>query len=417
MATAFQALDNPSSFMPTHKPRIRVVFSATRAMLAVRSKAAATPEASSTLEELTTTPPLRVLLADRNAIIERVNTGPDLSEEEQGPTYEEISRLEALISNTPARTAEDAIAKLVAAAQVAAEGHELDDAEAVRAIADAQRHLGVGYIHRELQHYAADPVTNTLPDATEWQRAFDAYLLARGARQVHERLVLDPAAAHFDAVRSRWPSNYEVAKDAAASAALAEVEYEDVQDRFDELVDVEHRALENLLFCPAPTAEDLTTKLRLFGSEEMWTIERPGKLAETFAADACRFARPSTDVGSDATLLAAFADRCDEAAYWASPSRPASTEEIEERSNAVVAEAEKVIFGTEARTIGGVVAKLRTLYPSLSQQVYAEAALDAPSGDTFKQGLQRDSGNYQVLWGCIEDLARIGGIDLAGQGA
>jgi hypothetical protein len=108
------------------------------------------------------TAPFRVLLSQRNALSDRLNEGA-WTDEAAAVVCDDIDRLEAAIINHPAATTDDAIVKLVTLAQIAASEREIDDHEAVSAIADAQRHFGLGWLdpaHRAL-------VTPAPPVATD----------------------------------------------------------------------------------------------------------------------------------------------------------------------------------------------------------------------------------------------------------
>lgn len=91
------------------------------------------------------TAPFRVLLSQRNALSDRLNEGA-WTDEAAAVVCDDIDRLEAAIISHPAATTDDAIVKLVTLAQIAASEREIDDHEAINAIADAQRYFGLGQL-------------------------------------------------------------------------------------------------------------------------------------------------------------------------------------------------------------------------------------------------------------------------------
>ncbi|WP_271300665.1 hypothetical protein [Sphingomonas sp. CV7422] len=246
-----------------------------------------------------------------------------------------------------------------------------------------------------------------------WQKAYAVYEAAAAELHAYQRDVYSPTAARYTELRGdpRSPLTAEI------EAWLSTVPIDEVQDHFDDLVMAKHDASERLWAMPAPSTVELATKLKIFHEAEGWDLTCAGDVIERITADARRFGRYGAFLQPDLNLLAAFRRRAAEAAYWLSDDHPPATDEIEERSNAIVVEAEAVLFGTAATTVEGVIAKLRTLYPHISQDAFAEHAVTNPRHPDFRAGLKVADGNDQVLWACIEDLARIGGNDLTEQGA
>ncbi|SFK44031.1 hypothetical protein SAMN03159338_4250 [Sphingomonas sp. NFR04] len=76
------------------------------------------------------------------------------------------------------------------------------------------------------------------------------------------------------------------------------------------------------------------------------------------------------------------------------------------------------VHAARARTIEGVVAKLRVAFQHIACQSWSDLVVVDPTDPEFVNGIRSHSdANEQLLWDCIEDLARIGGIDLSQQGA
>ena len=249
-----------------------------------------------------------------------------------------------------------------------------------------------------------------------WRKAYAVYEAATAEFKAHDRQTYTPANEHYLTLTNQRSTR---AGEPEFDAALAEAEakVDEAQDRFDELLDHQQLAIGALYRIPAPSPAELAIKLSIFDQQGGWELNNVRDVVDRITSDARRFGGHGAFLQADAALLTAFRLRAAEAAYWLSDDRPAATDEIEEQSNAIVVEAEAVLFGTAATTVEGVIAKLRTLYPHISQGAFAEYALTNPRHSDFRAGLKVADGNDQVLWACIEDLARISGINLAEQGA
>lgn len=78
---------------------------------------------------------------------------------------------------------------------------------------------------------------------------------------------------------------------------------------------------------------------------------------------------------------------------------------------------EAVILNTTATTIEGVLAKLRVAFLHQEPSAWSDRAITDPSHPDFVAGLSAADIGDRLAWSAIEDLARIGGVDLAAQGA
>lgn len=81
-------------------------------------------------------------LTERNAIFERVNAANESTDFDD----HSLNCLDAMILDTPARTADDVIAKLVFIAQSHVEGFEPSAETAAAVVAEARAHFGLGSI-------------------------------------------------------------------------------------------------------------------------------------------------------------------------------------------------------------------------------------------------------------------------------
>lgn len=228
------------------------------------------------------TAPLRAILAERNALSDWFNEPARASDEDPdaaaAAVSADIDRLETAIIERRAANRDEAAVKLVALVQIAASGREIEEAEAISALADARRHFDLGYLH-------------------------------------------------------------------------------------------------------------------------------PGQ-AEMVEAD--------LPASSDQPLLDAFAARRRdfEAFYHVDMTR-----EQEDAYYARLDATEKVIDETPATTIEGVIAKLRISFMHHTGWAWADRAIMDPSHPDFVAGLAEADIYTRMKWAAIEDLARIGGVELAEQGA
>lgn len=418
MATQLKHTDFSYPTAPAHRPNIRVVFSAGAATLAIRQATSTLPEAvaAATLDELAPKP-LRDSLILRNAIVTRINAGEFPDEDECDDAVTRGIELGKIVLKQPARTPDDAVAKMVALLQVAAEGFELSELEAAVGIAEARRHFGIGYIFhgtlKEMGERTLLPAAEvSFGSENNWHILYEAYVHASAKRLEFEKGPLEKAASLFKAVRSAWPATYEFNSDPAAAAAIKAVDYEDTQNAYDTLVFAEGDALSELMEYPAESHRQLATKLRLFHETEAHTYTDAGAISAALAADAARLDK--YDAMKDAVLMAGFASRCREFIENQDKAMsPAEDEAYWERVDA----AEKPLQDNSATTIEGVVAKLRLTFPHLTSEAYADHALGDPASAVFRKGLAMDGMYIRLLWSAIEDLARIGGVSLSEKAA
>ncbi|WP_440978592.1 hypothetical protein ACQHGV_13545 [Sphingomonas pseudosanguinis] len=354
--------------------------------------------------------PLRNLLIERNAISDKLNTDTSLDEDTVRAACLESDRLERAITASPAATTDDAIVKLIALAQITATGREVDDTEASQAITEARKHFGIGYTPLETAQ-PRWPTPITLPQGydpfmrgpfIQWQRAYEAYAAAKVERTLYEKGEFALASAQYEA---------------SVQDTDTEIAFEAKQSRFDQLADAEYEALQALIRCVAPAPTELATKLKLFHDNRMCLDNAPADLLAVIAADARRFGSHGAFTQNDQPLFDAFRKRRAEAVYWLRTDREPATIETEEQSERVALEAEEIIWSTSATTIEGVLTRFKALYPQLSNHGYADRAIVDPSHPEFLRGLKEDSGNLQILWKIMEDLARIGGVNLSEVGA
>jgi hypothetical protein len=114
----------------------------------------------------------------------------------------------------------------------------------------------------------------------------------------------------------------------------------------------------------------------------------------------------------DQKLLAAFAEvRHGMAALIGQAADDSEAAEWETRCAA----SDDIIRHSRAQTVEGVVAKLRVAFQHIAGQAWSDHAVIDPTHPKFVS--EFSDGNNRILWDCIEDLARIGGVDLSKQGA
>jgi len=88
--------------------------------------------------------PHRAWLDDRNQILATINKDGALTEPQINDLLATMIAIEKRIEETPARTSDGLVAKMVLALQVTAEGHELSEGSAADLIREAQCLLDIG---------------------------------------------------------------------------------------------------------------------------------------------------------------------------------------------------------------------------------------------------------------------------------
>lgn len=207
-----------------------------------------------------------------------------------------------------------------------------------------------------------------------------------------------------------WDKAFAAYQDAVRASAAAT----DDSDPDNELGAVESYAFQRLLLLPAPSPAVLAIKARVYEETASWRLNIANDIARVFASDARRFAKVGALVETDAALLAAFAGRRREfeSNYAADDMSP----EVENAYFARIDAFEAVLRDGRATTIEGVVAKLRVGFANLHTDGWSDFANGDPARVEFRDGLVMADMYERIVWSAIEDLARIGGIDLSRQG-
>ncbi len=244
-----------------------------------------------------------------------------------------------------------------------------------------------------------------------WRKAYAVYEAATAELSAYERNNYKPVAKRYTEVRgdARAPMTPEL------EAQLATIPIDEVQERFDDLVMAKHYASERLWALPAPSAAELATKLKIFIEAEGWDLTCAGKALDRIAADARRFGRHGAFLQSDTAVLVAYAG-CRAEMVGAKTAVELTAEE-EDAYWERLGDHEEVLVETSATTIEGVLAKLRVAFSRTETSAWSDHAVMDPTVTEFRDKL-RISGMFERMgWSAIEDLARIGGINLAEQGA
>lgn len=177
---------------------------------------------------------------------------------------------------------------------------------------------------------------------------------------------------------------------------------------------------------PAATADDAIVKLVTLAQIAASEREIDDHEAVSVIADAQRhfglgwldpahagMIDSAPPVATDETILSAYAARRRE---FEENYHLDMTREDEDGYFRRVDACEAVIHDTPATTIAGVLAKLRVTFVHQIGELWSDRAIDDPTHPVFVEGLATASTFARQAWSAIEDLARIGGIDLATQG-
>ncbi|WP_294195459.1 hypothetical protein, partial [uncultured Sphingomonas sp.] len=339
--------------------------------------------------------PLRDLLMQRNAVLQHLDLPRETSDAENDACCGQINELESVIMKRSAATADDAVMKLIAVAQVGAEGGQITDEHALAAIADARRFFGVGHLPAEYMPTDVTPTQIVLPDGyapymrgpfVAWQRRYEEYAQAHGARLAFEHGVYDPLGSDVD---------------------------DDTQAKFDGFVEVECDALDRLLLAVAPGPAELAVKMKLLSDGEQWRFNQREGIVEAITADARRFGRHGFSLKGDRDLLSAFT-----ALRTAWVQRPRDVETSEAEDDAFYAETaryEGTIGAADAMTLEGVLAKLQVAFLHLVGEGWSDLTLVDSSTRVFREGVGSADPFQKLLWSATTDLARIAGVNLSEQ--
>lgn len=244
-----------------------------------------------------------------------------------------------------------------------------------------------------------------------WRKAYAVYEAAAADLSAYERDIYNPVADRYVGIRgdSRKPVTPEM------DELLAEVPMDEVQKRFDDLVIAKHDASERLWLLPAPSAAELAVKLTIFNDRDGWELCCVPEVMKQLAFDARRLGRHGTFLQADEALLAAYAGcrREMEGAFQGD----AMSRVEEDAYFARLDVFEMTLFDAPAMTLEGVLAKLRVAYSRLNPEAWSDHAIVNPCAPAFQDGMRMSGLFEQIMWAAIEDLARIGGVNLAEQGA
>ncbi|MCG7348199.1 hypothetical protein [Sphingomonas sp. ACRSK] len=412
MATQFKHIDFPAAQAPSRAPAA--------ALVAINQAFGGTPE--QTLDEVADQPqPLDLAawdaaLAKAEAAIaardahwdEQIepllaDAGVELRTEPNWQAYLPLSRVAADAAVELAKLAPPSPNGLILAIRLLCETARLDVVDPIagdgEAVVDAiKRHAG------DLLESAAAPAPYMGGLLAHWQRLYDNVIEDQREMRAYRDGTL--AAAH-----QRFEAAAEDDREAADATLLA------AEKEFDVRVASYDDSRIRLYLTPAPSPAEMAVKLKLIEEERDWDLARVAEVMTHLAIDARRFGRLGAFIQSDADLLAAFAElRSDEEHWFAfGPDLEGNPWNIaaDARSEA----AREVILTTRATTIEGVLAKLRQLFPAVAGDAWSDHAMVDPRHPDFLAGLREADSKTRQLWGAIDDLAKLGGVDLAAMGA
>ncbi len=250
------------------------------------------------------------------------------------------------------------------------------------------------------------PARPKLPATLEGYSPFMRGPLVAWRKQYHRYLAANDALTSYD--RNVHTPFFEQAEVDDTEARL-------VQEGYDELLEDAYGALSTLLQLPAPSAAELAVKSALYLEHAGWDLGCAKEIAQRMTADARRFGKHGAFLQSDGKILAAFAGCRHEMLSAYGPD--AMTRAEEDAYFARLDAYETTLNDTPAATIEGVIAKLRVAFSRMNSAAWSDHAVMDPTSSDFREGLRMDGMFERMAWGAIEDLARIGGINLAEQGA
>jgi hypothetical protein len=243
-----------------------------------------------------------------------------------------------------------------------------------------------------------------------WQRLWSAVEETRAECRRYEAEVYNPVLVRYVRANARLHAGEPAEAVQADIDALAEVEAQDSC-----LAGGYCDARDQLYRAPAPGPAELAVKLQLMAAEQDWA-RCDERTAEVLASDARRFARLGAFLQRDAELLSAFAECRRGTEEWLAADSDLD-EASSEEADAAIRAAEDRIFAARATTIEGVLAKLRLAFKGNVGCAWSDRAIADPTHADFQAGLSSSDWYTRLVWGAIDDLAKLGGVDLASIGA
>ncbi|MFV1919164.1 hypothetical protein VPH46_07000 [Sphingomonas sp. MJ1 (PH-R8)] len=236
-----------------------------------------------------------------------------------------------------------------------------------------------------------------------WQRLYGHVLEDRQQLRAYEEGPYDAASRRFDTATDE--------DRAAADAAL-----EAVEEEHGSFVDAYLDSRKRLYLAPAPGPTELAVKMKLMEDEEDWALTEVGVMMKCITSDARRFGRLGAFIQRDADLLSAFAVCRRGTMQWLAADLDLD-EASSDEADAAIRAAEDRIFTARATTIEGVLAKLRLAFKGTVGCAWSDRAIVDPTHADFRAGLSSSDWYTRLVWGAIDDLAKLGGVDLATMGA
>lgn len=190
MATQFASF-TPTVRFPAPRQSVRIAYSSQSSLGAIADALTEqpTPVVEATLEELAARTPLRELLAERNALCAGLNADTTGGDAVLVHVCKRIATLDRQVITGEAHTPDDAVMKLLALAQVAAD-QELIEGEAESAVASARQFFGIGYLSSLPEDSEADVSDEAALDRINQLDALIAATPASSADDMIAKLVL-----------------------------------------------------------------------------------------------------------------------------------------------------------------------------------------------------------------------------------
>jgi hypothetical protein len=281
---------------------------------------------------------------------------------------------------------------------------------AMLGVADAAPHDGQAVVD-EIKRHAGDLLDRATAPApymggllAHWRRLYDNVVEDQREMRTYRDGPLEAAHRRFDAATEDDRK--------AADAALLAAEME-----FDARVSSYDDSRIRLYLTSAPSPAELAVKLKLIEEERDWDLARVDEVMRHLTMDARRFGRLGAFVQGDDDLLSAFAELRSDEEHWFAFGPDLEGHPWNTAADVRRAAAEDLILTARATTIEGVLVKLREVFPAFAEEAWSDHAMLDPRHPDFVAALREADGKIRQLWSAIDDLAKLGGVDLAAMGA
>ncbi len=181
------------------------------------------------------------------------------------------------------------------------------------------------------------------------------------------------------------------------------------ESEWEKLVDRAGKALSAVTAYPVTTLAQLAEKCALVKAEYPDASHLDGDDCEAIIADVQRIASPDAigTTGENPALVAAFDQYCAAARVMRNDPEAHNSGEQDAPLYAAMDAADDTLAAEPARTVSGVIFKLRRVFAGTTAEVWSDLAVFDDRPPAFAEGLAMADLYPRMFWSAVEDLQRI----------